>query len=103
MSERDILDRLFYFHDGYRRSDLSEGDEIALMIDADEEIRSLRARLEKAEAEREAAYLAGFMDGAEGYNGEYPFSDENPEDNALWVEMRNRALKSHTPDQGDEA
>ena len=55
MSERDILDRLFYFHDGYRRSDLSEGDAIALMIDADEEIRVLRARLEKAEAERDAA------------------------------------------------
>lgn len=67
---------------------------------------ALRARLEKAEAEREAAYLAGFMASGEGYNGEYPFEFANIEDDADWLKMRDRdllALKSTTPDQGDEA
>lgn len=43
----------------------------------------------------EAAYLAGFMSSAEGYNGEYPHRDKglNPEDNADWRLERDMDLQ----------
>jgi hypothetical protein len=60
----DILTKLFRWHDGYRRSDLSEGDEISVMIEADEEIRRLRARLKQAvEVMRPFAERASKLDG----------------------------------------
>jgi len=59
-------------------------------------VSDLTARLEKAEAERDAtinqAYLIGFLDSGEGYNGEYPFEGVNPEEDARWIEYRDKAL-----------
>lgn len=43
----------------------------------------------------DAAYLAGFMSSAEGYNGEYPNRDNdmNPEDNSDWRLERDMDIK----------
>mgnify|MGYP001072892095 FL=1 len=48
----------------------------------------------KDEARVKAAYLAGFNASAEGWNGEYPYSDTNlsPEDDTDWIECRDAAL-----------
>tara|TARA_R100001594_G_scaffold103823_1_gene138472 strand:+ start:156 stop:587 length:432 start_codon:yes stop_codon:yes gene_type:complete len=42
------------------------------------------------------AYLMGFNNTCEGYNGEYPFSDNeiNPEDDKGWVERRDENINS---------
>jgi hypothetical protein len=42
------------------------------------------------------AYLAGFMASGEGYNGEYPFQDNerNPEDDSAWCQKRDNALRT---------
>lgn len=40
------------------------------------------------------AYLLGFMSASEGWNGEYPFRDNNmkPEDNGDWILERDMDL-----------
>ncbi|MDE4274723.1 hypothetical protein PXK58_09070 [Phaeobacter gallaeciensis] len=54
----------------------------------------------RGSAEREVtvqeAYLAGFMAAGEGYNGEYPFQDENasPESCDMWVNQRDEDLRA---------
>ena len=42
------------------------------------------------------AYLMGFNNTCEGYNGEYPFDDKeiNPEDDKGWVERRDESINS---------
>lgn len=40
----------------------------------------------------ERAYLAGFAASGEGWNGEYPFEEENPLDDAYWTEIRDEFL-----------
>lgn len=40
----------------------------------------------------ERAYLAGFAASGEGWNGEFPFEDENPLDDPYWVEIRDEFL-----------
>tara|TARA_R110000772_G_scaffold27035_4_gene69205 strand:+ start:411 stop:662 length:252 start_codon:yes stop_codon:yes gene_type:complete len=44
----------------------------------------------------EAAYLAGFNASHEGYNGEYPFQDNDtsPTTDAGWVKRRDAALRA---------
>jgi len=58
--KQDIVKRLFHQTDGYRRGGLEYTSPIAVMIDAEDAIYTLRenvaaltARLEKAEAERD--------------------------------------------------
>lgn len=43
----------------------------------------------------EAGYLAGFNQSAEGFNGEYPFSDSGrkPDENAAWVKLRDETIR----------
>ena len=51
------------------------------------------------------AYLMGFNNTCEGYNGEYPFDDKeiNPEDDKGWVERRDANVNElvRTNEMGD--
>jgi hypothetical protein len=49
----------------------------------------------------EAAYLAGFNDSAEGYNGEYPFRDHGatPTKDRHWVERRDAHIREALAEQ----
>ena len=49
----------------------------------------------------EAAYLAGFNDSAEGYNGEYPFRDYGgtPIKDRLWVARRDEYIREALAEQ----
>ena len=47
----------------------------------------------------EAAYLAGFKASGEGYNGEYPFDANNPENDAVWLKDRDNAIQEALAEQ----
>ena len=49
----------------------------------------------------ESAYLAGFNDSAEGYNGEYPFRDYGgtPTKDRLWVFRRDEYIREALAEQ----
>lgn len=50
----------------------------------------------KQRALLERVYLAGFLASSEGYNGEYPFSDNNetPTGDTSWVSDRDNYLNA---------
>lgn len=54
----------------------------------------IRADLAKAdkEATLREGYLLGFMESAEGFNGEYPFEGVDPTTNDNWLRYRDRAI-----------
>lgn len=58
------------------------------------------ALMEERERAREAAYLIGFQESGEGYNGEWPFEGLDPEADAHWVERRRAALAQ--PSAGEQ-
>lgn len=49
--------------------------------------------------EREDGYLIGFNASGEGWNGEYPFVDNNlkPEEDADWLQKRAEAIEARGP------
>jgi len=49
----------------------------------------------------EAAYLAGFNDSAEGYNGEYPFRDHGatPTKDRHWIDRRDEYIRKALAEQ----
>lgn len=66
----------------------------ASMYEAAEELRRLHAINTELVKALEKAYLAGFNDSGEGYNGEYPFQDHgaSPEKDSSWLERRDIAI-----------
>lgn len=71
--------------------------EEAMRFNTDHESELVIARAILAERERawNAGYLEGFMGSAEGWNGEYPFEWQEPEDDARWVERRDEIREAY--------
>jgi hypothetical protein len=71
---------------------------------AQREIRALKSTTPATgEVTVQEAYLAGFMAAGEGYNGEYPFQDNNasPEGCNMWVKQRDEDLRALAQEKGD--
>jgi len=80
------------------RTEIQSIPEVQLVeadLDMAAELRRLHAINAELVEALEKAYLAGFNDSGEGYNGEYPFQDHgaSPEKDSSWLERRDIAIQ----------
>lgn len=83
----------------YRRHDV-----IKATHNATTEITALRAEVERLRGLMKRAYIGGFDASAEGYNGEYPFQDNNrkPQSDPDFCADMRQFLAALAPSQNDK-